>query len=179
MPEDERTGVLRMRIMDWKKWVAAAVAVLALGGLVWTFTWKSDKEKLSDLLDYTVASLEDGDVEAAMEGVSPEFQSQGIDRDQLARLLRAGLDRYGRPNLLAFKKEFRVGKGVASCRFILLAWDQGSGRQPVRTRWTVSFVKKDEDWYISGVKPTGLSQEYWRMAKSLAGREGLDLDLGQ
>lgn len=166
-------------LLPWRltrgQWAAVAVAAVALVAVAGFVLYESDRERLDDLLESTLTALEEGDLDAAMQGVSPEFRSYGLKREQLAKLLDSAIQRYGEPELSALKKEFRIQPPYASCRFTLLAWGPGAGRRPVRTRWVVSFEKTDERWYIIGLESRSGLGDYLQRAKSLA--DQLDVDL--
>jgi len=167
-------------LLPWRltrrQWIAVAIGVAALAGIAWTVLHRSDRERLDDVLESGLAALEEGDVDAAMEDVSPDFQSYGLDRDGLEELLRTAVRRYRQPDLSALKKEFRIQERLASCRFTLLAWGPGDARRPVRTRWTVSFGKTDGRWLIIGIESrSGLGDRLQR-ARSLADEFGIELD---
>jgi len=166
-------------LLPWRvtgrQWAAAALAVVALAGVAWLLMHETDRGRLDDLLQSTLVALEQGDVDAAMEGVSPEFQSYGLNRAQLRKLVVTTIQRHGPPDLSALRKEFRIGERYASCRFTLLAWGPESGRRPVRTKWLVSFQKTDNRWRIIGLESRSGLDGYFRRAKALA--DQLDIEL--
>ncbi|MEF8787840.1 MAG: hypothetical protein V5A84_02105 [Planctomycetota bacterium] len=163
------------RRLTWKQWAAAAVAVVALAAVAWVIFYETDRDRLEDLMDSTLAALEEGDAQAAVEGVSPEFESYGLSRAELRRLIENGLQRYGRPELSILKEEFRIAEQYASCRFTLLAWGPEGGRRPVRTEWTVSFQKTDNRWRIIGIESRSGLGEYFRRVETLADQFGIEL----
>ncbi len=169
------TGDLLPWRLSGTQWAAAALAVAALAGLAWFLTYETERDRLDDLLETTLAALEEGNVDAAMEGVSPEFESYGLNRAELRKLVETTLRRYGRSDLSVLQKEFRVGESYASCRFTLLAWGVESGRRPARTKWLVSFRKTGNRWRIIGLESRSGLDAYLRRAEALA--DQIDIEL--
>lgn len=160
-----------------KQWAAVVLAAAALGWIIWSFAFPSDRERIDDLIESSLSALERGDVASVMEGVSPDFRSYGMGRAELEKLLRNAVKRYGQPDLSALQKEFAIQGPNASCRFTLLATGGGERRRPMRTRWVASFRKEEERWRLTGIRARGDLGRRLQRARDLAEDLGIDLDL--
>ena len=131
--------------------VAGVACYLIVDPLVVT-----DRERLEALMERGRAAVEAGDDDALEPLVAEDYRFEGRTRPEFLRLCRGVLKKFAPMKVRFLRKEIRLEEDGRASVLLTAVVTPRPGSEwpgPVRTEWVLHFVKEDESWRVSGVKP--------------------------
>lgn len=119
--------------------------------------WQSEADRAEGIVTKAVKAFEQGDVDATMAYLTPDYSFNMTSREDLARMGRKAIEVYGPPNVQIVRRSTAVSGGLAVCTFNMVGWPtkgRGTvGRNWFRTEWQFTLVKREGRWYVSEIVP--------------------------
>ncbi|MFO7958504.1 MAG: hypothetical protein R6X33_15555 [Candidatus Brocadiia bacterium] len=148
-----RRFVLLVRTYPKFSVVAAAIAFLAVWLLV-SYLVPRPAGHIRETLGGVSDGLEAADAQKVMQYVSPRFQEQGVDREELGRVLPRALSGDPVAGMSFGLQELDVTGGTARSRVrVSSSHDSRFGRVRATSEWRIHFERVDDQWLVTKAEP--------------------------